>query len=70
MADPKPPEPDKPTPSGVEPNKPKDPSVYGGRWGAAGGQKPKDPPPDRPAPIKPPDESSGQPDPDSPPATS
>jgi hypothetical protein len=49
------PQPDEPNPPGVTPNKPKEPSVYGGRWGNSGGHKPgRTPPPDRPERIEPP----------------
>jgi hypothetical protein len=66
MDDPKPPEPDTPKPPGVEPNKPKDPSVYGGQWGDSGNPKPKSSPLDRPQRIKSPKGPTGEPDPDSP----
>ncbi len=49
------PGPDEPTPPGVTPNAPKDPSVYGNQWGNVGGQKPKAPPSDRPDQITTPD---------------
>ena len=53
MAHPSTPQPDEPNPPGVTPNKPKDPSVYGGHWGESDGDKSGDtPPPDRPDRIK------------------
>ena len=60
------PEPDGPTPAGVTPNKPKDPSVYGTQWGDSGGQKPVggSVTSDRPATIKNPRESQGEGEPD------
>jgi hypothetical protein len=56
------PGPDEPTPAGVTPNKPKDPSVYGTQWGDSGGQRPVDGPnaADRPAPITKPSEAQGE----------
>ncbi len=63
----RPPEPDEPIPPGVTPNKPKDPSVYGGQWGDSGNPKPVEPEKtDRPDRIKPPAEPNGEGTPDSP----
>ena len=64
------PGPDEPIPAGVTPNKPKDPSVYGGQWGDSGGQKPAGPDGrDRPAPISKPSEAQGEGEGDSTPPT-
>jgi hypothetical protein len=52
----------RPQPDGAEddpqPNHPKDPSVYGGKWGGDGEKHPGRQPPDRPDRIKAPSESS------------
>jgi hypothetical protein len=63
------PEPDAPIPPGVTPDKPKDPSVYGGHWGKTDQTKPGEPPPpDRPDKINPPDDGDQpQPTPTAPP---
>jgi hypothetical protein len=55
MADPDP----RPKPDGADPpipNHPKDPSVYGGRWGPSGDKPPGPQPPDRPDRIRAPNE--------------
>jgi hypothetical protein len=56
-------------PSTPKPNQPKDPGVYGGRWGEPGDNKPGSPPPDRPKKIEPPAEGEGNRTPDTPPST-